>query len=116
MKDAWWNTVGYTSSETLVAEIKPKNPSFKKKHIKFPTVISNTETQWWPSNITPAVHDHSAYMYVYKSLELIIWHLSKFYQVIAKSNLNYSPKYGILYHTILVFSTTTSWHNIRDFP
>ena len=69
--------------------------------------------------MTPEFHDHFAY--VQKSLLKILktnqnMASSRFYQVAATSNLNYSAKYGILYHSTLVISTTASWHNIRNFP
>ena len=41
---------------------------------------------------------------------------SRFFQVAATSNLNSSAKYRILYHTILVLSTITSWHKILSVP
>ena len=43
-------------------------------------------------------------------------YVSRCFQVAAESNLNDDAKYRILFHSLLVFPTTTSWPNIQNFP
>ena len=50
------------------------------------------------------------------SEKIFTTYVSRCFQVAAASNLNDDAKYRILYQSILVFSTTTSWPNIQNFP
>ena len=119
MRDAWWNTVAYTSSKTLDAKIKQKKPIFKKNRLHFQlfkhwnSMMIDQVT--WLRNFTIIprmfINPYSKYSNPTQNMAS-----SRFFQVAATSNLNSSAKYRILYHTILVLSTTTSWHNIWSFP
>ena len=128
MRDKGWGMHDETQlrkrqAKLLMRKSSKKNPSLKRNRLHFQPSSSyfkhwnsmKIDQVTWLRNFTIIprmfINPYSKYSNPTQNMAS-----SRFFQVAATSNLNSNAKYRILYHTILVLSTTTSWHNIRSFP